>query len=83
MQIEDASVSDDNFIVLYDRRDPAVTGIDVYATWATSLLAETWKVGDDGMTESSMGWSNEEEPVYVELPLNDTNAFVRIQAEEQ
>lgn len=72
-----------NFIVTYFRRDPAVTGIDVYASWSPSLLASSWKLDGDGMTEASMGWNGDVETVSVIIPLANTRAFVRIVAEEK
>jgi hypothetical protein len=79
----ECSVRSGNFRVTYKRRNSAVTGIDVYASWKASLTNEIWRVDGDGMTESSMGWSNEVETVAVLLPMNNTNGFIRIEANEQ
>lgn len=80
-------MSEDNgdFVVTYYRRDPAVTGIDVFAIWAPSILTETWKLDGDGMTESSNGWDGDVESVSASVPVGegDTSVFIRIQAEEQ
>ncbi|MDF7824785.1 LamG domain-containing protein [Pontiellaceae bacterium B12227] len=79
----ESGVSNANFTAMYYRRDPAETGVDVYASWSTSLTNEVWRLNGDGMTESSNGWSNAVETVSVMLPLEHTNGFIRIQAEEQ
>lgn len=36
--------------------DPFVMGIDIYASWATALFADTWRLNGDGLTETSEGW---------------------------
>lgn len=79
----DLSEDNGNFVVTYFRRDSAVTGIDVYASWTTFLSAEIWKLDGDGMTESSMGWNDDIEEVSVSLPLDGTFGFIRINAEPQ
>lgn len=80
---KEVSVSSDNLIVTYYRRDSAVTGIDVYASWASLLSAETWKLDGDGMTESSMGWNDDVEMISVTLPVDGTAGFIRVNAEAQ
>lgn len=78
----DISVSGDNFIVTYFRRDPALTGIDVYASWTRSLTDEIWRLNGDGMIESSLGWNDDVETVSASLPLDGETGFIRINALE-
>ncbi|MEN8663023.1 MAG: carbohydrate-binding protein [Lentimonas sp.] len=75
--------SNGHFIVTYYRRDPAVTGIDVYASWTNLLTAEIWKLDGDGMTESSLGWSDGVESVSASVPIDGQDTFIRINAGAQ
>lgn len=79
----ETSLSSGNFIVTYYRRDSAVTGIDVYASWTNLLTAEIWKLDGDGMTESSLGWIGDVEEVSASVPNDGQDTFIRINAEEQ
>ncbi|MEP4049578.1 MAG: M60 family metallopeptidase [Luteolibacter sp.] len=75
------SEDNDSFVVTYYRRDPAVTGIDVFASWSSSLSGDGWRFHGDIMVENSMGWSNDVETVTASLPMDANRAFIRINAE--
>lgn len=76
----ETSISNHNFVANYERRDPAVTGVDVYASWATSLTNELRRVNGDGLIETSEGWNHGVETRSVLLSLDHTNGFIRIEA---
>ncbi|MEP4077288.1 hypothetical protein [Haloferula sp.] len=77
------SFSDGHFVVTYDRRDSAVTGIDVFASWSPSLLKDSWKYDGDGMTEGSLGWTDDVETVSAAVPFVGEAKFLRINAVER
>ncbi|MBK1853603.1 hypothetical protein JO972_01400 [Verrucomicrobiaceae bacterium 5K15] len=68
----------DHFVVTFYRRDPSITGIDVFASWAPSVTSEVWQLDGNGLTESSLGWTNGIEKVSASIPLSDDKGFIRI-----
>ncbi|MEI6891436.1 MAG: hypothetical protein V5783_04605 [Pontiella sp.] len=76
------NIDDSDFKVIYRRRDPDLTGVDVYASWASSLTSTVWKVNGDGLTEVSMGWNDDVETIEASVSLDGINKFIRIEANE-
>lgn len=67
----------------YDRMNPTITGINVFASWSETLLDGSWKLHGDGMTESSLGWAGDIETMGVTLTPYQSKAFIRIHAVKQ
>uniref|UniRef100_UPI0035678C24 RICIN domain-containing protein n=1 Tax=Pontiella sp. TaxID=2837462 RepID=UPI0035678C24 len=75
------SISEPNFIVTYERRDPSVSGIDVYAAWAASITSNVWKVNGDGLVDTQIGSSGDVQTMAAIVPLDGTNKFISIEVE--
>ncbi|WP_372795361.1 glycosyl hydrolase [Pontiella sp.] len=74
------SINDPNFFVTYDRR--IGSGLTVRAGWATSVTSTVWRLNGDGLTEVSIGSTDDVETIAAFVPLDGTNKFIRVEVEE-
>ncbi|WP_372845737.1 M60 family metallopeptidase [Pontiella sp.] len=76
----DVSMGDSDFTVIYSRRNS--DDVAVFASWATSPTATVWRVAGDGLTESSVAFSNDVETMSATVPIDEDQKFIRLQAEK-